>query len=290
MRRVIGLLLALTLLIPAAMAELGDPGLESAALPADQAVAIDLDGDGAAETVIWTMAPVDEYDSKLVLRVTLADGATLDYDTEFIGAEAVFAADMDGDGSVELLLTGDIASDDYFTVCLHLANGALIAVPFADGNRGENTDQDQEMGYGYPVRLDGSAITLSGSQDVLGTWFGARVYALEDGRFGFADDGEWVRDLSDIDLSDETFWAEGYAPLTTKTALGYTAADGSRGELPAGAQLLITGSDKASYARFVTKDGIEGKLSITADAEKGWGMLVDGVSEDDMFERVPYAD
>ena len=39
-----------------------------------------------------------------------------------------------------------------------------------------------------------------------------------------------------------------------------------------------------------TEDGREGFFSIAPDAERGWGMKVNGVSEEELFEMVPYAD
>ncbi|MBQ1372277.1 MAG: hypothetical protein IIY70_05035, partial [Oscillospiraceae bacterium] len=130
-----------------------------------------------------------------------------------------------------------------------------------------------------------------GSQDVLGTWFAQRTYALADtGLFEFADDGEWVRDMEGVDLADPELWANDYPSLTVTRSLPYTAEDGSAAELEEGAQLLITASDKQSYARFVTKDGVTGTLDIYPDYERGWGMMVNGESEDSWFKMIPYAD
>ena len=57
-----------------------------------------------------------------------------------------------------------------------------------------------------------------------------------------------------------------------------------------GDKLVITASDKATRAYFETQDGRQGYLEIAPNAEQGWGWLVNGVSENDVFEIVPYAD
>lgn len=197
---------------------------------------------------------------------------------------------MDGDGVVEILLTGDVASDDYYTTCLHFEDGALVPVPFADGNRGDNGSDYLAEGYGMVMDISGNTLSLSGSQDVLGTWFATRIYALVDGRFDFADNGEWVRDLGDANTNDPGFWEDNYGVLTTTAPLDYTAEDGSAAQLPEGARLMIMASDKQSAARFITPEGITGTLAIAPNKEKGWGMMVNGVNEDTCFEYIPYAD
>ena len=288
MKKMLATLLLAALLCAPALAETDDAELNAAAIPRDTPVSMDLDGDGTEETVSWTMAAADEYTSLLELTVADGDGA-ISCRTEYCSAEAAFAADLDGDGVVELLLTGDYASDDYGTTCLHFVHNRLEKLQFADGNRGENSGERQDEGYGMLVGIKGNAVTLSGSQDVLGTWFAHRTYALADGWFDFADGGEWVRDI-EIDELDDTFWEESYSVLTTRVPLAYTGEDGAAAELPAGAKLLICASDKASYARFIARDGAAGTLAIAPDTDRGWGMLVNGMGEEDCFEFIPYAD
>ena len=41
---------------------------------------------------------------------------------------------------------------------------------------------------------------------------------------------------------------------------------------------------------FVTEDGRTGYFGIEPNEEQGWGYLVEGMSEDELFEMVPYAD
>ena len=286
MKKLITILLISTLLTAFAMADAGDT-LPDAIVMRGIAVSMDLDGDGKEETLRWDLVDVDEYTSSLTLTVVDTEGTQINYPTELIGGQAVYATDMDGDGVVEILLTGDIASDDYYTTCLHFVGGTLVSVPFADGNRGDNGSEYLAEGYGMVMDISGNALSLSGSQDILGTWFATRIYALVDGRFDFADEGEWVRVT---DTNEPGFWEDNYGVLTTTTPLDYTAVDGSAAQLPEGARLMIVASDKQSYARFITPEGIIGTLTIAPNKDKGWGMTVNGIDENSCFEYIPYAD
>ena len=79
--------------------------------------------------------------------------------------------------------------------------------------------------------------------------------------------------------------------LTVAAPLEYADLDGNPvGTLQPGDKILIVASDKQDMAQFITPDGTEGVLAISPNYEKGWGLLVDGVSEDECFEYVPYAD
>lgn len=285
MRRAMCLLLALLMFGLAAGAQAAEAAsLSGQALDRDSAMAVDLDGDGAAESVSWTMAPGD-YDDTLRLTVMPEGGEPIVWDTDILYQAAVYVTDLDGDGQMEILLTGDIMSADYYTVCLHYADGALHALSFADANRGENTDGYFEMGYGLITETGDGRITLVGSQDVLGTWMAARTFTLEDGRFELNDGGIWLRT---DDLDDRDLWE--YAALTPVTAITYTDDAGSEAVLSPGEKIAITASNKVDAAWFTTQDGKTGRLSIAANVEAGWGYLVNGVPESDLFEFVPYAD
>lgn len=282
------LLAALLLCVPA-LAEDGPEGIpQEAVVPEGQAFEADLDGDGAMDSVRWTMEEDEEtYEYLFTLEATLADGTALALEPEItMYVEGVYAADLDGDGAEELLLSGDEASDDYITYCLRAINGRLVPAMFADGARGDRNGGYYKCGYGYVSAIDGNRVALCGSQDMLGTWFATRVYALSDvGVFEFADEGKWVRDAAEV---DEDTWE--YASLTTIAPLPYTTAEGRQAELPVGTKLIIVATDKQYTADFITRDGVEGTLSVMPDEEKGWGMLIDGKSEDEYFDYVPYAD
>ena len=283
MKRVLILILALLLSATAALSE--SAVLPDAAVPMDTPVSADLDGDGAPETLRWTMAP-GEFDQALTLTVETASGETLTYATGIIWMAGAWVTDLDGDGAAEILATGDVMSDDYYTWCLRLIDGALYEVLFPDSQRGENSGGYYKYGYGLLTGAEGGQLTLTGSQDALGTWMASRTVSLTPAnRFEFADDGLWRRDMSD---ADDDLWE--YAALTTTAELPYTDADGQAGILPPGTKLMITATDKRENAWFTTSDGISGALAISQNYVQGWGWLVDGVPEDQCFNYLPYAD
>ena len=215
------------------------------------------------------------------------EGKALVYATDIVWKPEAFALDLDGDGAVELLLSGDVMSDDYYTACVRYDGSALYEVLFPDSNRGDSGSGYFRQGYGRVIAIEDGRLTLSGSQDVLGTWFATRQVRLSPyDRFEFDDDGLWTRDM--VDLDDAELWE--YAALTAKIELTYTAPDGSEATLPAGEKLLVIASDKQETAHFTTPDGLIGALSISPDYDRGWGWMVNGVGEADCFEYVPYAD
>ena len=256
-------------------------------LEMNTATEYDLDGDGTMETVSWKEEAVDEYDNEVVLTVE-KDGAKAEYRSGMISMEGVAVYDLDGDGTFEIFITGDEMSSDYFTVALHYADGQLTKLDFANVDRGDDDTGYHDYGYGYITGLGENALYLNGSQDVLGTYFGWRAFTLKDGRFETCDDGLWHfdRDLEDADTWD-------WGCLTVKQeakAMFQNEGKESEGALQVGDKLVITASDKATRAYFETQDGRQGYLEIAPNTEQGWGWLVNGVSENDVFEIVPYAD
>jgi len=285
MKHLVSLVLALCLMILGTGALAAGLPWEGGYLIDHDPKPIDLDGDGSPETVFLETVP-GEYDSFLRLHAASADGAELTYDTEIYDAEYAWAGDLDGDGAQEILLWGDVMSDDYCTWCLRCKGDHFAPVLFADIDRGENGEGYFKSGYGSVEDVDLAAgrVTLCGSQDMLGTYFMNRTLALsEDGLFEIADDGLWVREIND------DMW-DGYGALVVRSPIPYAAPDGSAGILEPGDKLLITAMDKVSRADFVTQDGRAGTLAVSEDYERGWGSLVDGIPEDEAFERIPYAD
>lgn len=254
-------------------------------LEQDAATELDLDGDGAAETVTWHVDTNEYEDQSVALEIADAAGKTAVWNSGMLRPIGVYASDLDSDGRIELFVTGDEMSDDYVTFCLRYADGALTQLSFPDVNRGENTQQPHDYGYGMITQFGDNRLTLEGSQDVLGTYFATRTFALSGDAFTLNDDGLWhfPRDFSNPEM-----WE--YAALTVKQSLNATLSDGTEAVLNPGEKLAIIASDKTSIAYFRTQDGRTGSLAIAPDAERGWGMKVNGVSEDELFEYVPYAD
>jgi hypothetical protein len=255
----------------------------------DARVQIDLDGDGTTETVSWTMAP-GEYDIYLSLTVEPASGAPTTYRTDILAYSRVYIQDLDSDGMSEILLTGDVMSDDYYTWCLQYRNGTLFEVLFPDASRGENYGGYFKAGYGLVTGItEYGIVDLTGSQDVLGTWMASRRVRLDSpGRFEFCDNYLWERP-SETYTDEAGLWE--YAALTVKSPVPYTGDHGcASGMLSPGDQIMIYATDKDSEALFYTRDDITGILSLSRNYEKGWGWLVSGIPEEDCFEYLRYAD
>lgn len=286
MKKIFCMLCALALTAGAcAVAEEGALALENGTeLKIDQKVEMDLDGDGAPESVLARMKGVED-ERTLEIVVTGTDGAVCVYGTDLQYVKGMYATDLDGDGKPEILLSGDLYSDDYYSWCLRYDGDQLNAVQFADANREENTDGYFDCGYGMITAIDGNELTMTGSQDVLGTWMASRVFTLKDGRFELEDGGLWKMETNPEDADT---WA--YRCLTLTQNLPVEFEDGAKGELEAGDQLIVTQSDKTSIVYFQTRDGRRGHFPIEPDVENGWGSRIYGASEYDYFEYVPYAD
>lgn len=286
MKRILGILCAAALLWTAgALAEEEALTLESGeALALDQKIEMDLNGDGTKETVCLRMqGPANEECLQIV--VTDADGAVYTKDTDIHSVEGMYAVDLDGDGAMEVLLSGDVYSDDYVTWCFRYDGAALVPLQFADANRGDNTDGYFDYGYGMITAIEGCSLTMAGSQDVLGTWMASRVFTLRDGRFELDDGGLWK--MADV-TGDPDVWE--YRCLTLTKELKVTLEDGGEAVLNAGERMVITQSDKTSIVYFQTKDGVRGSFPIEPNLEDGWGSLIYGAPEYDAFEYLPYAD
>ena len=285
MKKWMAILISAALLCGLALAEDMEPTLgEAQQLTMDEIYEIDLDGDGEPETVRCQMQGFDE-ERHLQLLVETEEQVYF-YDTYIRYTDGVYATDLDGNGTLEILMCGDEASADYFTWCVTFdpAQG-LQAIPFADANRGENFDEYFDCGYGRIIAIDGSTLTMMGSQDALGTYWFTREFTLRDGRFELDDDGIWY---AVTDLENPDTWE--FNSLELIRELNVTLEDGSAATLPAGEKLVISETDKVSYVGFQTRSGTKGTFPIAFDETEGWGFQINGINEYEYFDYVPYAD
>lgn len=233
----------------------------------------DLDGDGEMERLNVVRYADELGNTALALTVTQADGTVLESRTEYLGNTLVWLADLDGDGTVEILFSGDVASDDYYTICCRYRGGVLEAVSFLKG--GVTTARLN----GRVTAVDGSSLTVSEYIDVLGTYEGTRQYTMGDsGAIGPASGSEWS-------FSENGYW------LQTIRELPVTMESGAFGTvpgiIPAGSRLLVTAWDGANTLRFVTEDYRTGLFFVQLASDQG-GWLVGGVSEYEYFATLPY--
>ena len=227
----------------------------------------DINGDGAAETID--------------LRQTGSNGAWQLY----VNGQAVnyrgyalssylrklWLCDLDYDGVCEIFYSGDLGSDDYITCGWHGDTLEPIWFNPMDGTgAAESMDGELVFSAGTPV--------IHGWVYQMGTYAAYRIcdYSRE-GLFSPAVDSEW------------SYRGNTYA-LTLRRDLPVTFdLTGQTGTVPAGSSITLTGSD-GDIARFVTADGRTGVISLehrTDGFASGW--FIDGVSENEYFDMLPYA-
>lgn len=170
------------------------------------------------------------------------------------------------DGRTFLLFDGDVASDDYVTYVYELTDGQIRKV------------------YESPActEIREGTVTLQGLQlgirvDMLGTY---TVY----GDFGMAEDGS---------LLPQGEWYEIYNPyaggvLTNIKELP-VVVEGKETVLPAGNRLWVTGTDMRGILRYQLVDSAEEGEIYFEYGPNGWPIYIDGVSELEYFEDLPYA-
>ena len=153
-------------------------------------------------------------------------GETTVWNSEALFYPSAYATDLDGDGIVEIFVCGDWASADYATYCLHWDGSTFTPLPFANASRGDDSGDYLYYGYGYVQAIEDGLLTLCGSQDVLGTYFGTRVFALQNDVFEFADDGLWRFPI------DEYSWQRALVPTRDIAATFVETARRQRASSP----------------------------------------------------------
>lgn len=167
------------------------------------------------------------------------------------------------DGRSFLIFDCDYASDDFVTYVYEVTGGAVRACDKLEG----------AAWSGACVGTD--RIGLSMHLDVLGTYGGEMIYQL-------TDDGKLVQ-------TDDIFTVNAFSSLTVIKELPVTM-NGEDATIPVGTKIRITGTDNDGRAYFQvdTDNGETGMIEYVRDTEM-WQILIDGVSENEYFEMVPYA-
>lgn len=275
MKKWILLVLALCLLISPALA------LDADSFVMNEKNYVDLDGDNADETVILEFEG-PEGEEYLALYLFGADGSFYTHEMYVSRLMDVFTRDIDGNGLQELFIVCDYYSDDYVTFCFNYdEKGGMNVLQFSGLDRQGYGALYADSGYGRVTKVEGNIITLTGARDVLGTWMASRDFIMLDGKF------ELIEDLYRMEVQDSD-WED--RPLILVQPMEARLADGSVKEYPAGACFLPLRSDGESIAYLITPDGEECSVEIAENTESGWGWIVNGVAEEELFEYVPYAD
>lgn len=233
----------------------------------------DVNGDGKEEEISYSVAR-DEYGFGGAITVT-CDGQTFD------------TAEVDKDASDAYGAYGAYSSEGYV---LHTSDGrTYLYLQHLDDNdyRYVNVfrlDQGRPSYVGYEGMawyntqiLDPDSFMLYTRLDVLGTYYGMKRYHVDEAGLPASDDEAYVINESSMLRS------------TRDLAVTILEKNGSETEatVPSGTGYTIFRTDGASYADAHLNDGRDCRIQIK-EGSRGWGWDIDGVSEEECFEWLPY--
>ncbi len=167
------------------------------------------------------------------------------------------------DGRSYFIIVCDYMSDDYVTFVYEVNNGAL--------------KKCAELGAVYPSNgyISATKIEMNIRIDILGTYIATVNYVLgEDGQL----------------LPKDAFCPiHATQPLHIIRELPVTI-DGVETTLSAGTDILVTGTNQVDEVHFkvVGSDQI-GIITYTREEPETWIPMIDGLSESEYFESLPYA-
>ncbi|MCD8190615.1 MAG: YobA family protein [Clostridiales bacterium] len=172
------------------------------------------------------------------------------------------------DGRSFVLLDADYASDDYVTFLYEITDGSL-----AEQSRLEDVSLQS-------ATVSAEQLYLRVHVDVLGSYDSYMDYIIDD-----AGALQATSDFYEIP-TDDSDWH-----LLTVTKELPVTLDGEATTLPVGTQLRLTGTDNQQTAYFVLEDiGETGSITYTrGEGDESYLLYIDGVSEYDYFEMLPYA-
>lgn len=279
------LIAALLMGICATVCALAEPATFPTNMEVEKTLEADLNGDGQAERSLWTLE-IDKSDEKhLCLEIASDDGGVAHYVTRIAEPAAMWLAPFD---QPTLVVTGSGEDGAPYTYALQYAGeGYIRELLFSADVRGlPPADHYTPYGWGILARMTGSQITLEAPADVLGTWLGERTYVLNAvGRF-VPEDPLWYNTAR---TDQPEIWEN--PPLVTMNELPYTDENDQSATLPENTALVITSTDKQTFARFITRDGLTGTLAIDpGETSCEYHYAVEGESEDDVFEDVRYTE
>lgn len=227
-------------------------------IEANMPLSMDITGGGSLDTLEVVMA--DEDDSGWV-SVFLNDNRI---DMENFGYYVRGSVLRQEGGACYLLLTTDMASYDFNTCLYRLDSGAPVLCDeiFSGLVRGS-------------VTPDG--FTMSRQVEALGTYEGQKRYSIDENEKFHAEE-----ELYTFQNGEDSPYRRG---PRTKAELT-VQIDGADETLPAGVTLYPSAGDNEGIVYFLLEDGREGSLNYT---RRNYEIYIDGVSENDLFEELPYA-
>ena len=232
----------------------------------------DLDGCGTPETVqllrIW-----DQYDQQsFVLRIQKGSDV---FDTGFEEPDVsypasfnahIWLADLDADGYPEVYFNGNMNGDQYVLNVWSMKTGTPELIPF----------EDQIYLEAAIIGVSDNSLQLESTQNVLGSYSAIRAYALHDDVLTPLGDAWQIVPAN-----------TSYSRLSVVRDIPVTLDDGTESVFGPGTVLQVTGTDGKSFVDVITSDGVTGRIAIEQPAGD-WQWYIDGESELEYFELVPY--
>lgn len=213
---------------------------------------------GAKESLILQTED-NEWD---MLDVKLVSGNTIEMLGEYSWVDGAYIIKR-ADGRIFMLVACDYMSDDLVTFVYEVTDGDIRECS-------KKSDAHISNEYWATDRI-GMVTRL----DVLGTYGAKQQFILdEEGRLVQAEA------LYTIDSSNS---------MTVLRELP-VIIDGVSATLSVGTEIVVTGTNNAGEVYFkVINSDLAGTIQYTMDAEKNWLHLINGVSEYEYFDMIPYA-
>lgn len=259
----------------------------------DSPAVLDFNGDGKLETVTFeSFSPGDMYLDHTKVKISSENGAEAEFMTDMQYFGSGYACDIDGDGLMEVFVSGDTCSNDYSTWMFRFDGEKIINGDGCyDGQYDENLQVATPSCSGAVCGIDTekSAVIICDNVDILGT-MGCTTEFVITAPFALtrAEGSVWTNYASGDEV-DADYWT--YCTLVTVRELPYVAdGTGETVMLPVGEAIVVLDTDGETYVHFMSKSGIMGTVTTArATDENDWGFYIDGVKEDEYFESVPYA-
>ncbi len=228
----------------------------------------DLDGDGKDEEIGFSL----DWDEE---TTTITDGSRSYVFSESPMLTQVLLADMDAASAYRnLIVSIDTGSDDYVTVVLHPEGDALVQDSIIDG---------------FAAYEDGRLI-IDERTGLLGSNSGTRAYFGD----GFNPESEWLDCWTPSEesmLEDPTDLVDGGILLHLVRDLPIRMDDGSKHVIHTGTYIyLVRFHESRTMAEVSEMDGVIRGVVTFAYDEEHYTYTIDGVSQDDYFDNLFYAD
>ena len=231
-----------------------------AALWMSTPVDIDVNADGTSDKVELAGDYNENGDLELCLKI---NDLSLDLATCSYLNSAYFVRTEEGRSFV--MVSYDVLSDDYITQLIEVTSGTPEKLDEIEGDL---------------ASMSNNAFIVNTHVDALGTYMSKRTYTFSEGklqpveeRFTFASREEAPYRTGIVLKKALTVFIDENGTMTEK-------------ELEAGTTLYPVNSDGESVIGFELEDGTYGEITFE---RQDYTIYIDGVSEYDLFESLPYA-